>query len=164
MPFVFGIIGLVLIVTGIRDTITNSNPSLVSLLKSDLTGKPNYIEWMFAIGVVGALGYIDSLKGLSRAFMTLIVVVLILDNKGFFAELASSVQQISQNPPTATNPNQTMGTASNPTNVNQSTFDTIEQQLMGTPLPSTPATNTNSGASSIWDSLSDDNIFKAFGL
>jgi hypothetical protein len=87
MPFVFAIFGVVLIVSGVRGTVTGSNPNLVDLVKSDLTGQPNYTEWMVAILAVGAVGYIDDLKELSRAFMTLIVIGLLLSNKGFFSEL-----------------------------------------------------------------------------
>lgn len=86
MPIVFGVIGIVLIVAGIRDTVTGSNPNIVTLIKGDLTGEPNYIEWMIAIFILGALGYIPSLRTLSRLFMTLVVIGLILSNKGFFAK------------------------------------------------------------------------------
>lgn len=110
MPFVLGIIGVVLLITGVRGTVVNTNPNLVDLVKADLTGTPNYIEWAFAILLIGSLGYIDALKGLSRAFMTLIIIVLIIDNKGFFAELVNSVKQISQNPPTPAQTNTTSQT------------------------------------------------------
>ncbi len=87
MPFVFGIIGIILIVSGVRGTVTGSNPNLVGLVKADLTGQPNYTEWMIAIFAVGALGYVPQFKTFSRAFMTAIVIGLILSNKGFFAQL-----------------------------------------------------------------------------
>lgn len=137
MPFLFGIIGLVLIVSGVRGTVAGTNPNLVSLVQQDLTGKPNYIEWMFAIGVIGAIGYIDSLKTLSRAFMTLVVVVLIIDNREFFVQLTNSVQQISQN--------------SNPQ---------PDSQLS----PPSTLTKMEDSLTHAFDSLSDDNIFKSIGL
>jgi hypothetical protein len=89
MPFVFGIIGIVLIISGVRGTVVGSNPSLVSLVKSDLTGQPNYTEWMLAIFIIGAIGYIDELKTISRLFMALVVIGLLWSNKGFFSQLTS---------------------------------------------------------------------------
>lgn len=87
MPFVFGILGIILIISGVRGTVTGSNPNLVGLVTADLTGQPNYTEWMVAIFAIGALGYIPQLKGLSRAMMAAVVVGLLLSNKGFFAQL-----------------------------------------------------------------------------
>lgn len=87
MPIVFGVIGVLLIVTGVRGTVYGSSPSLVSLVEADLTGTPNYLEWMAAIFVVGALGYIPQLRTLSRLFMTIIVIDLFFANRGFFAQL-----------------------------------------------------------------------------
>lgn len=109
MPFIFGIVGLILIVSGLRGTITGSNPNLVSLVKSDLTGTPNYTEWMAAIFIIGALGYIQQLEKISRALMTLVVLGLLFSNKGFFASLKTQLTSTDNNvanPTTATTPNE----------------------------------------------------------
>jgi hypothetical protein len=98
MPFAFLIIGAVFVVAGVRGT----NTQLTTLLKGDFTGSNNYIYWMGAILIVGALGYIQALKPLSRAFLVLIVIILILGHKGFFAEFN---QQLSST--------QTVGSAGN---------------------------------------------------
>lgn len=100
MPFVFGIVGLILIVAGLRGTITGSNPNLVSLVKSDLTGTPNYTEWMAAIFIIGALGYIQSIEKISRALMTLVVLGLLFSNKGFFASLKQQLTSTDTTVPT----------------------------------------------------------------
>ncbi len=117
MPFVFGIAGIVLIITGILGTVTKSTPNLVDLLKSDFTGKPNYVEWMLAIFLIGSIGYIDALKPLSKAFMALIVIVLVLSNKGFFPMLVQEIQSASQTPQNAAQPqvvpSQSQSSASN---------------------------------------------------
>jgi hypothetical protein len=87
MPFVFGILGVLLVVSGVRGTVTGSKPNLVGLIKDDLTGQPNYTEWMVAIFAIGALGYVPQLKTFSRTMMTAVVVGLLLSNRGFFAQL-----------------------------------------------------------------------------
>ena len=92
MPLVFGVIGIVLIISGVRGTVTGSNPNLVSLIKEDFTGQPNYFEWMAAIFLIGALGYIKDLAPISRALMALVIIGLLFSNKGFFAKLLSEVK------------------------------------------------------------------------
>lgn len=83
MPFAFLIIGITFIVAGVRGT----DGDLVSLVKGDFTsenGKPSFIAWLVAILLIGALGYIEPIKPISRAFLVLVVVVLFLSNGGFF--------------------------------------------------------------------------------
>jgi hypothetical protein len=80
MPFVFGIIGTLLVVSGVRGTTSE----LSTLVKSDFTGTPNYLEWMVAIFIIGSLGYVKELSTLSRLFMTAVVISMIFANKGVF--------------------------------------------------------------------------------
>jgi hypothetical protein len=89
MPILFAVVGLVLIVSGVRGTLTSpANPNLVSLIHDDLTGTPNFIEWAVAIVIIGAIGYIPQLRTASRLFMGLVVIGLLFANKGFFAQFA----------------------------------------------------------------------------
>jgi hypothetical protein len=85
MPFLLIIAGTVFLVSGVRGTSTD----LLTLLKGDFTGKNNFLYWMFAILVLGALGYSQTLRPLSRAFMALVVIVLFLANGGFFKKFNS---------------------------------------------------------------------------
>lgn len=110
MPFVFGIIGVLLVVSGVR----GQTATLATLVKNDFTGQPNYLEWMFAIFIVGAFGYIPKLAPVSRMFMVLIVVGLFLADHGqtgtgFFSGL---VHGIEANPKPASIP-QTVATGTN---------------------------------------------------
>lgn len=87
MPILFIGSGLILIVTALK-----GDPSqLWKLIQGDFTGQNNYVYWMLSILVLGALGYIQQLKQLSRLFLALVIVVLLLDNKGFFAQLQAFV-------------------------------------------------------------------------
>lgn len=113
MPFVFGILGILFIVSGVRGTVTGSNPNLVGLVKSDLTGQPNYTEWMAAILVLGALGYINQLRSLSRAFMALVIIRLLLDNRGFFAQFEKQITSVNTNVPTVATPSTSSSSTAN---------------------------------------------------
>lgn len=110
MPFAFILVGLVCVISGVR----NTSPDLLALLNGDLRGKNNYIYWMLSILVVGSLGYIDSIRPFSRAFLVLIVIVLILSNdkqgsSGFFSNFQSAISTISNRAATSTT---TTGTSS----------------------------------------------------
>jgi hypothetical protein len=82
MPFAFLIVGLVLVISAVRGT----SSQLLTLLKGDFTGSNNFTAWMLAILLVGSLGYIKQIQPLSRAFLVLLVIVLLLSNGGFFAK------------------------------------------------------------------------------
>lgn len=81
MPFAFIIIGLMLLVSGVRNTQTD----LYTLVKGDFTGDNNFIFWTLSILAIGAVGYAPRLKPVANAFLVLVIVVLFLSNKGFFA-------------------------------------------------------------------------------
>ena len=74
MPFVLLIIGELLLVTGVKGT----QDQLYSLVQDDFTGSGSFIYWLAAIGLVGSLGYVPSLKGFSNAFLILILIVLLI--------------------------------------------------------------------------------------
>jgi len=83
MPYALILIGAVLLVAGIRNTYGD----LWTLVENDFTRQNGYLSWVAAIAVVGALGYIPRLKPLSIAFMTLLLVVLVISNGGVFDRL-----------------------------------------------------------------------------
>ncbi|MGH7955117.1 MAG: hypothetical protein ACREOZ_04070 [Gloeomargaritales cyanobacterium] len=99
MPFAFIIVGTVLVISGVRGT----SQQLLTLVKGDLQGKNGYLYWLVAILIIGSVGYIPNFKGLSRAFLALVLIVLVLKegnpsngNGGFFQQFTSALQQISQ--------------------------------------------------------------------
>jgi|ERR1700733_4035451 len=83
MPLVFGVIGIVLIVSGVRGT----TGALSSTVAQDFTPNGGYLRWVIGIGLVGAVGYIDELKTISRMFMAIVLIGLIWSNKGVFSQL-----------------------------------------------------------------------------
>lgn len=82
MPFAFLIVGLVMVIASVRGT----SAQLFSLLKNDFTGTNSFTAWLLAILAVGSLGYIKPLQPLSRGFLVLLVIVLLLSNGGFFEQ------------------------------------------------------------------------------
>jgi hypothetical protein len=102
MPFALFIVGLFLLITGVK----NTQGSLYKLLIADFTGSNNFIYWIVTILIVGAVGYIPALKGISRAFLLLILVVLFLTKGnpsgiggGFFAKFQQALNLTQSVPP-----------------------------------------------------------------
>jgi hypothetical protein len=90
MPILFGLFGMVLIVSGVRGQVTQGNPSLVSLVKDDFTGPAPFWKWMLAILLVGAIGYVPNLRPISRGFLVLVIIVFLLSNQGVFTQLQNT--------------------------------------------------------------------------
>lgn len=88
MPFALLIIGIVLLVAGIR----NTQCILFAEVEGDFTGTNNFFYWFLAIMIIGALGYVPKLKPISTALLVLVIVVLFLHkgaNGGFFQQLTA---------------------------------------------------------------------------
>lgn len=88
MPFILIIVGVLLFVTAIRGT----TGQLASMLAQDVFGTQGFVVWFVAVIVVGAIGYIKPLKGLSDAFLLLLIIVLFLSNRGFFAQFNAAIK------------------------------------------------------------------------
>lgn len=93
MPFALILIGIILLVAGIRNTYGMTTASgakgLLGLVEGDFAA--GFIPWIVAIGLIGALGYVPKLRPLSIAFMTLLLLVLVISHNGVFAQLQSFV-------------------------------------------------------------------------
>lgn len=88
MAFVLTVVGLLMIVTGAKGTYAQFG----SQVASDFTGPGNFTYWIAAIGSIGALGYIDTLRTFSRYFMALILISMVLANKGFFTKFTEALK------------------------------------------------------------------------
>lgn len=87
MPLLFIGSGIILIITGLK----GDPAELFALMANDFTGENNFTYWLIAMLVLGSLGYVSQLRQLSRLFVGLVVIVLLLDNKGFFAQLQAFI-------------------------------------------------------------------------
>lgn len=82
MPLVFLIVGVAFIVAAIR----GQQAQLFALLKADFTGSNSFGVWLLALFLVGAIGYADELKPVSNALLTLVILGMLLSNRGFIAK------------------------------------------------------------------------------
>ena len=88
MPFALIVLGILFIIIGYRGT----EAEFFSTLKGDFTGPNNFLYWIVSIGIIGAVGYIPSLKSVSNAFLALVLLVLfITKGKGFFDQFNSAI-------------------------------------------------------------------------
>jgi len=99
------VFGAVLLITAANGTYEDSefgsgdHQGLWPLLKTDFdtNTKGNFVAWFAAIFIVGALGYIDTLKPIANTMLALLVVVLFVapgkknGNGGFFEMLKEAV-------------------------------------------------------------------------
>lgn len=91
-PLIF--IGLLLIMVAARD----KTEEFQELVKSDFFGQGGtpFIGWILAVLALTALGNIKPLRGVTDGFLTLIAVVLLLANRGFFEKFQE--QALGKNP------------------------------------------------------------------
>lgn len=85
----FALIGLGLLL--FMAAYQNNVAALGSQLSADITGSRGFLIWFVAIFIIGALGYVPLFKNVSRAFLVLILVVIVLSNRGFFAQFVSTL-------------------------------------------------------------------------
>lgn len=94
MPFLFIIVGAVMLVSAVRGT----NDELLTLVKGDFTGPHNFIYWLLAMLILGGLGYIGPIRSLSRYLMALVLIVLILKNGGVAQQFLAAINGTQTNP------------------------------------------------------------------
>ena len=92
MPFALTTIGLLMIVTGVRGT----HATFASEVRDDGGA---FLKWIVALIGAGSLGYVEKLEGLSNAIMALIIVSMVLSNKGFFVQLQDAINRGPEPPP-----------------------------------------------------------------
>jgi len=84
------IVGLILMVAGIKGT----HKDLFAVLKDDFTGSGNFFVWVLACIIVVSVGYIEKVRPVSDAFLTLIILVIILYNgqHGLFQNFVDQIR------------------------------------------------------------------------
>lgn len=87
MPFVLLVLGLLFLTAAIRGT----QGQLFAELRETFGGQPGFIRWALAIVLLGALGYVKSLRPVSNAALTLVFVALILSNRGVLPQFLAQV-------------------------------------------------------------------------
>lgn len=94
MPLALLLIGILFLTAAVRGPKCNGqqcSTMLFDTIKSDFTGPNNFIYWGIALFLIGAAGYYKPLKPLSNAFLGLVVLVLFISNRGFFAKFMEQI-------------------------------------------------------------------------
>jgi len=82
--------GSLLLIAAVRDT----QQDLYRLVKKDLIGPNNFIQWIVAIVLIGSIGYIPKLKGFSTALLALVLIAIFLKRgQGFFDQLTETLDR-----------------------------------------------------------------------
>lgn len=87
MPILFIGSGLVLVITGLN----GDAGQLWNLVSQDFQGPQSFVYWFLSIVFLGLLGYVKGLEKFSHLFLILVIIVLFLDNGGFFAQFQTFV-------------------------------------------------------------------------
>lgn len=91
MPLFFLLVGILLIVIGLNDRVSD----LGSLIKDDFKpsdGSASFAIWIAVIVLLGLLGNVKNLKPVTNAFLLLVILVMVLTNKGFFDKFSSAIK------------------------------------------------------------------------
>lgn len=94
MPVALLLIGALLVATGLRGTY----PQLGALLAADFSGSGSFWYFVFGVIIIGSIGNIPDFREISRLLIALIVVVYMLSNRGFWAQLQATLQNIQTTP------------------------------------------------------------------
>lgn len=132
MPFALLIIGVVLLIAGVR----NTQDTLFTLVRGDFSGSGNFIFWLAAILIIGAVGYIPKLKPISTAFLALVVVVLFLKKGnasgiggGFFSQFTSALGTTAAFVPSGTSATPALNSLASQQATTQSLLGKLAQNL-----------------------------------
>jgi hypothetical protein len=89
MAFALILAGIIMIVAAVR----NQQDVLVCLVRNDFTGQGNFLYWVIAFLVLGAIGYVPKLKPLSDSLIVLVVLALFLTSgkQGIFKNFQAAI-------------------------------------------------------------------------
>lgn len=92
MPIFFLVIAVLLIAAGINNK-TKELGGLIGEAMRPSDGSPSFMAWILALLLVGSLGYVAQFKPVANALIALILVVLLLSNKGFFEKFTTALNE-----------------------------------------------------------------------
>jgi hypothetical protein len=102
MPLLLLALGLIFLASAVRGT----TKDLFALLQGDFTGPQNFLVWTGAIVGVGALGYVKEIRPIANALLGLILVAIVLANRGVFANFQNAFTSTTAATPSGASPSQ----------------------------------------------------------
>ena len=94
MAYVLLLIGAMLTISGVQGT----HGTLFKLVREDFSGPNSFVYWAASVGAIGAVGYVPAFKELSRAFLVLILLVMVISNRGAFAKFTEALESTTEPP------------------------------------------------------------------
>lgn len=88
MPFVFIIAGILFLMLSYNGT----TGDFEKLLKNEFTGSQSFLVWASAIVILGLIGFFKPVRPITDAFIGLILLVIILQHSGLFAQFNSAIR------------------------------------------------------------------------
>ena len=88
MPLIFLIVGILFLVLARQGT----QGDFETLLKSEFSGSQSFIVWVSAIVILGLVGFWKPARPITDAGIGLILLVLILSNKGLFSQFNNALR------------------------------------------------------------------------
>ncbi len=88
MPLFFLLIGILFLVLARNGT----QGEFEQLLKSEFTGSQSFVVWASALVLLGLVGFFKPVRPIADAMIGLIILVLILHNKGVFAQFNAALR------------------------------------------------------------------------
>ena len=154
MSFALIVIGLAAVMTALNNTwktAPDGGPGLFPQIAKDFFTE-GYLYWVAALVIVGFVGYIPQLRKPADAFLTLILVAMILKNGGVFQQFESAVQNVSSDVGSAAPPssNAAATTTTAATGLFSGPLGAIllnQQAALGAEPLTTPAPASTSGGS-----------------
>lgn len=87
MPFALILLGFLAFVSAYKNTLG----TLGALLKADFSGAANFFYWIVALIILGGIGYYKPLQNTSKMLMLLVLVVMVISDKGFFSQFTAAL-------------------------------------------------------------------------
>lgn len=82
MPWAFIVCGALMCILAVKSD--DSLHQFAATVSNDVSGNSGFIKWIIAIVIIGAVGYLPDMEGLSTAFLVLLVISFVLSNSGVF--------------------------------------------------------------------------------
>ncbi len=135
MPFVFLIIGVMLLVIGLR----GQSQAATTLLKDEFTGSGSFIQWFIAIMVLGLVGYYKPIRPLTDGLIGLVILTMILNEQtknNIFKAFETALQNTTPSPSgNAASSNATVSGAATATNPIANLVKALQNGSVFTPPP-----------------------------
>lgn len=94
MPIVLLIVAILLVVAAINNKMADLGELTAETFNPSDGSAVGFPVWVVAIFGIGSLGYIKEIRPVANAFLVLIIISIVLSNRGFFAQFNAAIRDI----------------------------------------------------------------------